>query len=182
MNNYCLSNNKPQGSCLGIFRIFLFHLFVVLTLSFSSSVAAAILSGTVYLSGDPLPNTTMNLIDSSTEIVLDSVLTDGFGAYRFTLENGNYRIGVAPPANLGLSNTIIEDVLINSADLTYHIVLLQPAVVLSGVVRAPDGTPVNNVELSIFDAISNLNVGVLKTKTDGSYSFPLAGGNYYINV
>ena len=157
MNYVNFTSNKPQDSVLDIFCSFLIRLSVVLILCFSNSVSAAILSGTVYLSGDPLPNTTLNLIDNGSEALLDTVVTDGFGSYRFTLENGNYRIGLAPPVNLGLSNTIIEDVLIDSAEQTYHIVLLQPAVVLSGVVRAPDGTPVDNVVLTIFDAISKLN-------------------------
>ena len=144
--------------------------------------AAATLSGTVYLSGNPLPDTNVTVLDAQTEAVIDSTTTDSVGLYQLALDNGTYNLVIAPPANLGLSQSLVEDVVVNNEDITYHVVLIEPEVILNGVVTGADGTPAAGVQLSIYNRHSGQNVGVITTTDTGLYSFALAKGRYYINA
>ena len=114
----------------------LFLVFLTLT---PLVVHAYQLTGTVYLGGNPLSDTKLTGYDSNNNVSQSSI-TDSNGVYVLNLDSGNYHLIITPPYQLGLSETLIEDIEITNQDQLYHFVLLPPEVVVKGVVKGSDGT------------------------------------------
>jgi hypothetical protein len=141
------------------------------------------LGGTVYGGSNPLPNATVTIYDAGNSAQLGSTTTDGAGHYSFDVSNGTYNLLVAPPTGLGLHDSVVNGVVVNGANVTQHVVLLQEAVTLSGVVRLPDGTPVGGIGVMVRLQASGTQVGdKLLTDSEGRYSLPLATGTYRIDL
>ncbi|MCG6970289.1 MAG: carboxypeptidase-like regulatory domain-containing protein, partial [Gammaproteobacteria bacterium] len=154
--------------------------FIVVLLALTPlAVNAHQLTGTVYLGGDPLPGTELTVYDNNRN-ALQSVNTNEAGSYAVDLPDGTYDLVITPPFELGLSDTLIDDIVIAEQDVVFHFVLLRPEIVLSGVVSAADGTPLSGVELAVYNQQSGENAGYLTTDESGAYSFPVAEGTYNI--
>ncbi len=108
------------------------------------------------------------------------VRTDETGSYRFPLVSGRYNIQVYPPRNQGMLSTTIEDLEV-AVDRTLEIVL--PAgLTLSGTVRDAMGTPVQQVEVVVFDPLTDDFPVSDETDEEGRYSITLPTGTYTLFV
>ncbi len=164
-------------------RYYLFLIFFLFVFSSFSQAAAFTLSGTVYGGSNPLPDATVSLKNADTGTQLGSSVTDVNGLYSFTVDNGTYNLGVVAPANSGFSDSVVNGVVINGGDVTQNVVLLSQGFTLSGVVRDPNGSPINGVNLAIYDQATDARVGsFITTDVTGAYSFLLSNGVYRIRM
>jgi hypothetical protein len=161
--------------------LFLAAILVFLCLGFKAAYAYT-LSGIIYGGSNPMPSATVNLYDASNGTQLQSTTTNSSGFYSFTVDNGTYNLLIVPPTGSGFDQAMVNGIPVNGDHVTQNVVLIQPAVTLSGVVRLPSGTPVGNVRVWIREQISNTTVGQMTTGSDGAYIFSLAGGTYSIYV
>jgi len=161
--------------------LFLAAIFIFLFLGVNAAFAYT-LSGIIYGGSNPMLNATVNLYDASTGNQLQSTVTNSSGFYSFTVDNGTYNLLLIPPSGSGYGDAVVNGIPVNGADVTQNVVLIQQAYILSGVVRAPDGTPVSNINVEARDQSSDVVVGFNRSDASGNYSIPLAAGTYHIRV
>ena len=154
-------------------------LFLVFLFLIPLTVHAYQLTGTVYLGGSPLVGVELTFHDNNNNAIQVST-TDSNGVYSVNLASGTYHLIITPPYQLGLSETLIEDLEITNQDQLYHFVLLPPEVVVKGVVKGNDGRFASGVELAIYNQNTGQNAGYTKTDAGGAYSFAVADGVYNI--
>ena len=171
----------PQLRCQQLWRRLLLG-WLFCCLIFPVFASAHTLTGTVYLGAQPMADTGVSLLDAATNSLIITTTTDSNGNYQFTLDNGNYDLSITPPAILGLSQSLVEDINIADADQIYHVVLIEPEVVVNGSVNGADGTPAAGVELAVYNRHTGMNVGIVTTGESGAYSIALAKGDYLINA
>jgi hypothetical protein len=143
---------------------------------------AWVIQGAVYGGSNPLPGTKVTALNASDQSEVGSSITDASGNYAITVNNGSYNLLIAPPLVSELANSVVNGVAVNNADVIQTVVMVQQAVLLSGVLRLPDGTAVNGVEITILEQTSGTEVGQMTTGLDGSYSFPVSPGVYKIDL
>ena len=74
------------------------RLLVSLFLSlFLSQSFAYTLSGTIFGGSNPLPNATVNLVDTGSSSQVGTTTSDANGDYSFTVNDGNYNLQVLTP-------------------------------------------------------------------------------------
>ncbi len=131
-------------------------------------------------SGNPIPGTTVAVIDPSTSTTVASATTDSTGNYALSVDGGTYNIQVTPPTSSGFQPAQILSKAI-TGDTTVNVVLVPSgSVTLSGRVldRSGQGIPGQVVQLNPPGG------SAVYTTTDatGFYSLQVAPGNYYLNV
>jgi rRNA maturation protein Nop10 len=136
------------------------------------------LSGTIFGGSSPLLGATVTLINASTSVQVGTSTTGAGGTYSFTVGNGTYNLTVGS----GLGNSVVNGIVINGADVSENVVLVQQAVVLDGVVRNSGGTGIENVYVEIDDNSSGVSAGSVCTDANGHYSIPLVSGTYRVLV
>ena len=170
-----MRKTKEQTRCV---KFFIVHL-----LLFSSSVlgeaAAWTISGTVYGNGNPMPDATVNLyIASNGELAAQST-TAANGGYSLSAADGSYNMLVVPPDDISVyANSPINGIEVAGNDVTQDVLLVTGGSVLSGVVRLPDGTPVQGVQVTLYQQDGSGQVGDMKTGSDGVYTFSVTPGSY----
>ena len=107
-----------------------------------------------------------------------SVMTDADGHYETLMLAGSYPFMLFPPTGMGLPQTTFPGV--EATSDTVHDFVLPREIMLSGVVRGPDGTPVSNIIINLYDQSNGTQVGWQYTDAAGAYSIGLAGGTYSI--
>ena len=94
----------------------------------STSLWAATISGTVYLEGNPLPDSSVLLytVDAAgnTQDVARETKTDALGAYRLNSPEGQFALAVVSSPRLGLLPKLVDRVDVTQTDLRYQVVLL----------------------------------------------------------
>ena len=77
------------------------------------------ISGTIYGDGDPLPNASLELRDSSQQVVGTTTSSDPGGTYSFSdLEPGTYKLNITPTNRPDLPSSLNNVLVINDEDLT----------------------------------------------------------------
>ena len=161
--------------------LFLAAILVFLFLGVNAAFAYT-LSGIIYGGSNPMPNAAVNLYDAATGTQLQTTVTNSNGFYSFTVDNGTYNLLIVPPSGTGFDEAVVNGIVVNGTDVTQNVVLIQQAIILSGVVRAPNGTPVSNILVEVREQASEIVVGSQITDTSGVYSIGLAAGTYKISV
>ena len=138
------------------------------------------LGGTIYGGSNPLPGTTVTLFEQASQTQLDSTVTDSNGVYFFSVGNGTYKLLVSPPSGSGLTDSVVNGIVVNGGNVTQNVVLLRQAFLLSGTVYSSDGvTPVSGLYVYWYD-VNGVNLSVYATSdANGHYEMSLAAGTYY---
>lgn len=133
--------------------------------------------GTITGSGGvPLENVTIEVVDSYTRSVIESVVTDNNGEYIFTVVDGIYDL-VATPSDpeeyqsLTLSNQSFY------ADETKNMSLLHN-VTIQGLVKNEDDIPLENIGILIKNSETDEVVTSASTDSNGLYSVNVTDGTY----
>ena len=130
-------------------------------------------------SGNPLPDTMVEVIDPATGTTIDSISTDPNGMYSLSVNEGTYNVRVTPPAGSGFVPITAVNQNIND-DKTINFVLVPVGLVsLSGHVLDLLGNPLSDVEMYLSAGPGGW-ITSTRTDAEGNYSFAAAPGNYYI--
>ena len=137
------------------------------------------ISGTIYGDDDPLSNASLELRDSSQQVVGTTTSSDPGGTYSFSgLEPGTYKLNITPTDRPDLPASLNNELTITSRDLTGRdfYLLSGGAVVLTGTVRwgGPTGP--------IATDIDGLQVRFFKQREDGSFSDDLWNADFTANA
>lgn len=151
------------------------------------------LSGqTVDGSGNPVGNVTLHLYEATYDNLNQRSIYQNMSTEQGRLAtsdaNGNFDIYVLnfleaqlnlyPPTGLGVANT--QHTLDLSADLHTNLVL-DDGFTYSGVVRLPDGSPAEGVELTMRHVSDGSDATpVFETDATGTFAFELPPGEYYV--
>jgi alpha-tubulin suppressor-like RCC1 family protein/ribosomal protein L27 len=147
-----------------------------------NAALAYTLSGTVNGGSNPLASAVVTAYSAADQSVAGTSTTDTSGKYSITVANGTYNLLIAPSVASGLANSVVNGIVVNNANSVQNVVLVQQAVVLSGVVRNPAGVGMKNIQVSVKDQASDVVAGTVFTDANGNYSVPLASGTYKIDV
>jgi len=138
--------------------------------------------------GDPVANVAVTVPDTVQQAPVgsytvndDATVTDSSGKYSLPVVAGtNYSLTLVPPAASGLAQTVADGIVV--ADNLVANFVLQPAIVLSGVVTTPDGTGIRNVSVSAYSQASAALAGSALTDAGGNYSLSLNSGTYFLSI
>ena len=159
------------------------RLFVSLFLSlFLSQSFAYTLSGTIFGGSNPLPNATVNLVDTGSSSQVGTTTSDANGDYSFSVNDGNYNLQVLAPNGSGFGDSDVNNITVNGSNVIQNIVIVASAYALSGVVRGPDGSPASNVSVKIRNQITLDFLDTVLTNQSGEYTVPLTVGTYRVEV
>jgi len=164
--------------------LFLLALFPV---SGISNVEAATLYGTVYGGSDPLAEVTVNLFDTSTGDIKGRQLTTSSGFYEFVIDDGEYRLQILPSENSGFDESYVNNIVVNDSDVKQNVLLIEDSgfsqtSTVSGLLKMPDGTPVQEVWVSAQGNEGTDHYASGRTDAQGAYSLSLVPGSYAIRV
>ncbi|ATY99098.1 MFS transporter [Streptomyces bacillaris] len=126
--------------------------------------------------GEPVPDAAVTLTDVRGEVVA-SARTGREGGYVLTeLVAGEYTLAAGAPA----FRPAALPVSVQAARETRQDIELAGGAVLRGIVRAPDGRPVEDARVTLLDAAGNA-VRTLTTGPDGAFRFvDLSSGEYTV--
>ncbi|MFD5679432.1 MFS transporter [Streptomyces bacillaris] len=126
--------------------------------------------------GEPVPDAAVTLTDVRGEVVA-STRTGREGGYVLTeLVAGEYTLAAGAPA----FRPAALPVSVQAARETRQDIELAGGAVLRGIVRAPDGRPVEDARVTLLDAAGNA-VRTLTTGPDGAFRFvDLSSGEYTV--
>ena len=163
-----------------------FLTFFLLFVATCSQAYAFTLSGTVYESGNPtgnpLPNSAIVLNDAGSGSLVNTATTDVNGVYSFTsLSDGIYNMTVTPPSGSGYSDSVVNGISVNGADVIQNVILLAQTFEISGVVRDSVGTLASNIRVTAIPTSGGIEV-TDTTDAQGNYSIFVTSGIYNLYV
>ncbi len=162
-----------------IAQVFLACFFLICT---ASASLAWTISGTIYGGSHPLPGAAVTAFDTSDGSEVATSTTNGSGNYSLTVGDGTYNLLIEPPSSSGYANSPVNGVVVSGGDVLHNAILVNQAIQFSGVLRLPDGSPLEGVRVTIWEQTSQAEVGQMVTGVDGAYQFPLADGVYSIDL
>ena len=159
-------------------------LVVAMLLGFGASAvyAANTLNGTIYGGSNPLANAAVTLANTAIQTQIYTTESSAAGAYAFSVSNGTYNLTVTPPAGIGFDQSVVNGIIINNANVTQNVILIQKAVTVSGVVRGFGGALVPSIEVHIYDQASNTELGSTLTNASGQFTLSVPPGTYKLMV
>ena len=153
-------------------------LFLVASLALGQTITQVTVSGKVTdPDGKPVMGVFVNLSDPVTHLGAGGQ-TDSTGTYKFSIAPGAYSADVSPQGDVPFLRIHRENVAVTAA-LTLDF-KLERGVVLSGVVKDPDGKPLKGVFVNLF-ALPNLGYGE-QTREDGRYYLVVGPGTYSLSL
>ena len=157
----------------------------IIVLLLSSTIANAVayqLSGRVTDgAGNPIPDTTIEIVDPSSSTIVTSTTTDATGNYAISVESGIYDILVTPPQSSGFNPSITHGQNITSGT-TLDFVLVQTSVTIHGKVTDKQGIGLPGIRVNSYSADNGAGRGWDDTDDQGNYSFSISPDNVIILV
>ena len=141
-----------------------FVAFLLCLSTFANAQTTYSISGTIYGDDVPLPNASLELRDSSQQVVGTTTSSDPGGAYNFSgLEPGTYKLNITPTDRPDLPASLNNELVVVNQDLINQDFYLVSggSVVLSGQVKWPDGT--------VATGIDGIWVYLFKQDDEGNY-------------
>lgn len=151
-----------------------------------SLVRGAVLQGVVReaATGLPVADADMDIVDPATgrQIPTPRDNTDAAGFYQVLVPPGTWTVQAEPPQGSRVLPGEVQGVVV--AGTTVQDLLLGTGALLFGTVTsAADGTPIEGVDLNVYDGVTSAPVDTPTDNTDylGRYSVALAPGLYQVD-
>ncbi len=130
-------------------------------------------------SGSPLADTLVSIINPGSGSTIASASTDSNGAYSLSVDEGTYNIRVTPPAGSGLGSAVALNQTIDGPKEIDFVLVPEGTAMLSGRLLNLFGDPLPDQRISLAPEGTTNYIDVF-TAADGSFSFDVAPGNYYV--
>lgn len=150
-------------------------IFVAMAALGSAPSLAAILTGTVRVSGSPIDGVNIDVVDADTgdDIPLMNDSTDINGVFSVVVpDSATYDVLLQAPIDSRAVSTVVESVVVGTGTTDIGIVALEPGALLTGtVVRSDDLLPVLGVDTDVDISSSGERVFTPADNTDASGVF-----------
>jgi len=162
---------------------FSIQLLILLLFFYSTTSISATLSGIIYGGSNPLENTVVKIYETGDSTSLAEFTTLSDGTYNFDLSDGQYDLLVETPDDSEYGSSNVNNIVINSNDITQDVSLIKKSYTISGQITLPDGTPMVGTKFFAIDYNdASLSYPEVLTDQNGNYTYSLNKGSYKFNI